>query len=102
MSLINCPECNIEVSDTASSCINCGYSIKPANKSNTFQTISLVSVLICLFNPVFLINFTLHIIIIVTSLVSLIKNERWRWLSVFILFYGAIMLSLSIIAANSQ
>lgn len=30
MSLIKCPECNNEISDSASSCPNCGYKIKKA------------------------------------------------------------------------
>ncbi len=28
MSLINCPECNKEISDTSSKCIHCGYQLK--------------------------------------------------------------------------
>ncbi|MEL7655387.1 MAG: zinc ribbon domain-containing protein [Bacillota bacterium] len=32
MALIRCPECNKEVSDQASSCPNCGYSIKARMK----------------------------------------------------------------------
>ena len=36
MSLISCPECNQEVSDTVENCIKCGFSLKPiAPISNT-------------------------------------------------------------------
>jgi Ribosomal protein L7/L12 len=40
MSLINCPECNREISDKAESCPHCGYPFKNSesvdNKSNTY------------------------------------------------------------------
>ena len=31
MALIKCPECGKEISDTAKSCPNCGYSLKVKN-----------------------------------------------------------------------
>ena len=34
MALINCPECNKEISDKVESCIHCGYSIENNNKNN--------------------------------------------------------------------
>lgn len=53
MSLINCPECNHEMSDTAKSCPNCGYNVKKYlhNKSlkqkSTRMSIIVVIVAIC-------------------------------------------------------
>lgn len=32
MALINCPECNKEISDSSSTCIHCGYILKPKKK----------------------------------------------------------------------
>jgi hypothetical protein len=34
MSLINCPECNKEVSDSALSCIHCGYPLEKESESS--------------------------------------------------------------------
>ena len=31
MALMNCPECNKEISDTVKTCPNCGYKIKRQN-----------------------------------------------------------------------
>lgn len=33
MALINCPECNIKISDNAENCPNCGYPIKEKNNT---------------------------------------------------------------------
>jgi len=38
MALINCPECNREVSDTAMTCPNCGYSLKETTKDVVKKT----------------------------------------------------------------
>lgn len=38
MALINCPECNKEISDKANNCPNCGY---PINYNNKYQLIIL-------------------------------------------------------------
>ncbi len=45
MALINCPECNKEISDKAISCPHCGYpiDIKP-NKDNKYYDIELLSI----------------------------------------------------------
>lgn len=32
MALMNCPECNKEISDTVKTCPNCGYKIKRQNR----------------------------------------------------------------------
>lgn len=43
MSLINCPECNKEVSDSANSCPNCGFELKPKaveRAANTQQAVN--------------------------------------------------------------
>lgn len=38
MALINCPECNKEISNTSSSCIGCGYKmVKKKSKMNWIQ-----------------------------------------------------------------
>ena len=34
MSLIRCPECNNEISDTSNSCIHCGYKLKKDSSKN--------------------------------------------------------------------
>jgi hypothetical protein len=35
MSLISCPECNQEISDTVENCIKCGFSLKPTTSHST-------------------------------------------------------------------
>ena len=39
MALINCPECNKEISDTAKNCIHCGYVLKEENNVIQPQTV---------------------------------------------------------------
>lgn len=39
MALINCPECNKEISDTAKNCIHCGYVLKEENTVVQPQTV---------------------------------------------------------------
>lgn len=34
MALINCPECNKQISDRAEACPNCGYPIHPSNSND--------------------------------------------------------------------
>lgn len=34
MALINCPECNKQISDTIKSCPNCGYELKKRKKKS--------------------------------------------------------------------
>ena len=41
MSLINCPECNHEVSDQAATCPNCGYILKTEKTTNVTSVASL-------------------------------------------------------------
>ena len=38
MALINCPECNHEISDQAQSCPHCGYPLKPVASAASEQT----------------------------------------------------------------
>ena len=42
MSLINCPECNHEVSDQAATCPNCGYILKTEKTTNVTSVASLI------------------------------------------------------------
>ena len=37
MALINCPECNKSVSDTAKECPNCGFDIKKYVKQQKYK-----------------------------------------------------------------
>ncbi|MBQ6546430.1 MAG: zinc ribbon domain-containing protein [Bacilli bacterium] len=48
MSLIKCPECNKEISDSIKTCIHCGYKLndKEAKKSNNKLTIAIALLLI--------------------------------------------------------
>lgn len=46
MALISCPECGHEISDTAKTCINCGYRIKQRKTTNKRVIIVLVTFLI--------------------------------------------------------
>jgi antitoxin component YwqK of YwqJK toxin-antitoxin module len=54
MALINCPECQKEISDTSEKCIGCGMTIKANNKSNNTLKIILISIgILALFLVVF-------------------------------------------------
>ena len=75
--LIKCPECNRDVSDSAPSCPNCGYVLKPTvldaspkdvapipqKKIAIFQFISLGAIFIALFTPRILISLPCLVII---------------------------------------
>lgn len=39
MALINCPECNKEISDKAKACPNCGYELNPLQSNNRSSSI---------------------------------------------------------------
>lgn len=46
MALINCPECNREISDTVKKCPNCGYKINQHNTGDNKRTISKRTIII--------------------------------------------------------
>lgn len=48
MALINCPECNKEISDTARSCPHCGYKMKMMNPEKIAKYKRITSILICI------------------------------------------------------
>lgn len=109
MALINCPECNKEVSDTAENCPNCGYTLNPKRnakkviekKAGVFQIISLVTLVIALFTPKLFLNFFV-LIIIGSAIISLIRSEK-RWgLSLISLGLGLFLLILPVINESQE
>lgn len=49
MSLINCPECQKEISDSAVTCINCGYKLKViSHKSKKVLIIGIITIVLIL------------------------------------------------------
>lgn len=68
MALITCPECNHEISDTASVCPNCGYSLKVSKteeiknrmKGNSKKIIIGVCILICAIVAIMIYTSTPH------------------------------------------
>ncbi|MBQ6283080.1 MAG: zinc ribbon domain-containing protein [Bacilli bacterium] len=51
MSLIKCPECNKEISDTSNTCIHCGYKLKEISnlsRNKKILILSVISILIIL------------------------------------------------------
>jgi len=46
MALINCPECNKEISDTSKACLNCGYKLTPKKTINLKLIVPLVTFLV--------------------------------------------------------
>lgn len=48
MALINCPECNHEISDTAKSCPNCGYTIRKVINKKTISICCSAAVIVLL------------------------------------------------------
>ena len=109
MALINCPECNKEISDTVENCPHCGYKIKPKTefkkkkekKSGVFQIISLATFIIALFTPQLFLNFFV-LIVIVSAITSLIRKEK-RWvLSLIVLLLGFFLLIIPIINETKE
>lgn len=49
MALINCPECNKEISDTVNQCPNCGYTLKKKNKVNKKIILIIITCIIVIF-----------------------------------------------------
>ena len=107
--LIQCPECNKDVSDSAPSCPNCGYTLKstildetskgpasiPHKKIATFQFIALGAIVIALFTPRILVSLPC-LVIISAGIIALVRKEPRRILSVasiLIGFYFIIALS---------
>ncbi|MBR1385279.1 MAG: hypothetical protein IJ568_00450 [Bacilli bacterium] len=57
MSLIRCPECNKEISDTSNNCIHCGYRLKNNNRNNNKTiVVSVIGVTIFLIILLFVTN----------------------------------------------
>lgn len=49
MALINCPECNKEISDTTKSCPNCGYRFKKQVNRNMITSIVIILCIVLVF-----------------------------------------------------
>ena len=54
MALVNCPECNKEISDKSKTCINCGYTFKSNMKVNK-KVIAFTLIIFCIILIVLLI-----------------------------------------------
>ena len=74
MSLINCPECNKEISSEAKSCPQCGYELKSIkNKPKWYDRKGIVVLLLIFFFPI--------------GVYGLIKNNTYKKLTKIILFF---------------
>ncbi|MBZ0178543.1 MAG: zinc ribbon domain-containing protein [Melioribacteraceae bacterium] len=97
MTLSNCPQCNQPISNNDFFCPKCGYQLNQRNKirsennSSTFQIIALATFVISLFTPMLFLNFFV-LIVIVSSIISLVKKEKRKALSVVALLLGFFML----------
>lgn len=56
MALINCPECNKEISDTSKSCPNCGYRFKKKMNDKTFKALFAIIFVIVVVAIIFFAN----------------------------------------------
>ena len=60
MALVNCPECEHQVSDKASSCPNCGHPIKKVSKLSTpmipGRALNAIQVILAILMKIFLVN----------------------------------------------
>ena len=58
MAIIKCPECNKEISDTAKTCIHCGYKIKGIKTIHTYKFVKkirpIIIVLLIILGPIWL------------------------------------------------
>lgn len=95
--LIKCPECDSEVSDSATSCPKCGFPFsyqgetrqevaRPVVKTRptpVFLAISLVALFIGLFSPRLLIFLPL-LAAAALAILSLVRGERGRWAAVLV------------------
>lgn len=95
--LIKCPECDSEVSDSASSCPKCGFPFKAQTEkreevarsvANTRAmpvclAISLLALFVSLFSPRFLIFMPL-LAAAALAVLSLVRGERARWAAILV------------------
>lgn len=54
--LINCPECNREISDNARTCPHCGYSIRKTNKTAAIVIVTIIAVIVLIVGGVIVIH----------------------------------------------
>lgn len=99
--LINCPDCNREVSRNAVSCLNCGCLLNPAheerNASSPFAIACIVISVISMFTPVILVNIVI-IGAVICGVFSLVRREKLKPLAIV-----GIVISLMVFwSANKQ
>ncbi len=91
--LISCPECNANISDSAAACPQCGHPMTAAaGKAAPIRSpptpllliLSVISLLLSLFTPRFLLFMPL-MVTAALAIVSLIRKERFRWVSFAVL-----------------
>lgn len=95
MALINCPECNKEISDTVDVCIHCGYALHPkketaiksSKKSGIFLAIAIIALIVSLFTPRILVNMVL-LVVLGSSVVSLVRGEKFWGISIIAFLLG--------------
>lgn len=104
--LVKCPECLMDVSDSAPSCPHCGYVVKAAGVSRgeidsrksalaIFQFVSLGAIVIALFTPRMLITLPC-LVIISAGIIALVRKEP-RW----VLSLGCTIAGLYLIAMSA-
>ncbi len=97
MSLTQCPQCKQQISNDDKFCAKCGFQLSrlkqspKVNSSSIFQIIALVAFVISLFTPVLFLNFFV-LIVIGSSIISLVRKEKKKGLSIIALLLGIFML----------
>ena len=94
MSLINCPECNKEISDQAESCPHCGHLVRSpetpeaaSRNAPVFLVLSLIALVLMLGTPRLLLFFPLMGTLGFAA-ISLIRKEKGRAGAVLVLILG--------------
>lgn len=89
MAIIDCPECNQQVSNKAVNCPHCGYVLKEIKKRRLpiFLIVAIVAAFIAMNTPVMFYAIPL-LILIGGSLISIIRTEPGWGISIFTLLFG--------------
>lgn len=75
MAIINCPECNREISDQCNSCPGCGYVIRTQKRQNTLKFTERQKTLVAIAGVLLLI--VVSVILLNSNGVFLSKNEKY-------------------------
>ena len=86
MALIECPECHHEVSDTAETCPNCGYRLKPKNYTSEVIEANTKYKIGKTLKEKYIANLILSILLIVLGIVVFVKGFSSNYDEINILF----------------